>query len=307
VRISRAGLVRTGRIALTASALALTTSGLTLLGSATASATVLQDKDCTSAVHGVIGDTVSIEGSLLRDLVKRGASEAGSLAVSEWAASDIEKAGVLEVGTVPDAQSGKVTGDAIATVATEKLRDMGSWGLGLDREKTLDSIHNKISGSCGFTVFASNYSAPSSARPPAGDGNGSDTGDSRDTAAPPVATAPGSTPPSPLGGTGDTKAAPRDYGNIPAAQAPAAGIALPPELRYAPSAAVPGQAPGVGVLGADQAPQAQPEVRNAGNADPLAADSNPPGNVQLPMLLAVVALAAVTAGLVRSWVLHRAS
>ena len=48
------------------------------------------------------------------------------------------------------------------------------------------------------------------------------------------------------------------------------------------------------------------DIRDAGNAQSLASNSAS-NDVQLPMLIAVIVLAGVTAGLVRTWVLRRAA
>ncbi|WP_210769558.1 hypothetical protein [Qaidamihabitans albus] len=298
-------LARTTRKVLTTTAIAAAVTGLSLVTGGTAGATTLQADSCSSPVTGQIGDTVAVHGSSLKELVRRGANEAGTLAIGKWAANDIEKAGLLPVGTVPDAATGTVKGEAIGTVAADKLREMGSWGLGVDREKTLANIKRKIAGSCGFSVRAANYVAPTTpaTQQPAGRADSSG-------AAPSSPGTPGTAQPGggiPATGSGTGYAAPRDYSGIPSVTPPNAGIAVPPDLRYPPPSGTPGQTPEFGILGAEgPAAGESPDVRNAGNADALAA-GEAPGNVQLPMLLAVVALAGVTAALVRTWVLRRVS
>lgn len=90
------------------------------------------------------------------------------------------------------------------------------------------------------------------------------------------------------------------YAGIPFASA---GLFDPsPGVKYGGS--VPGYAPSYGVLG--QAGDQTDDVRTAGHAEALGAGIGPLGTgVGLPMLLAVLMLAGVTAALVRTWVLRR--
>ncbi|WP_253777182.1 hypothetical protein [Goodfellowiella coeruleoviolacea] len=91
----------------------------------------------------------------------------------------------------------------------------------------------------------------------------------------------------------------RDYSLLPFAEP--GEFAPSPGVRYGQ---VPGYAPQYGVL--DGAGSAGQDPHAAGNATALA---EPPGDsrgIALPTLLAVLALAGVTGGLVRSWVLARA-
>ncbi|RZQ65061.1 hypothetical protein [Amycolatopsis suaedae] len=285
----RTHLATTTRRALTATVLAALASGGMLLTSGTASATTVLPKDCATAVTGQIGDEVAVTGASVKELVRRGAREAGTLALYDVAANDIAKVAQLKVGTVPNAASGSVTGEAIGAAVTKALKDAGSWGLGLNREKTLASIHNKVAGSCGFTAYAGNYTPPTTTQP--GGSAGQQPGGG-------TPTTPGTVPL----GTGTLPVPPRDYSNIPAA---VPGLALPPGARYPAGSPLPGQhSPEFGILGQEQ--PVQPAGNNAGNGTSLAA-AEQPGTVQLPMLLAVVALAGVAAALVRTWVLRRVS
>lgn len=88
-----------------------------------------------------------------------------------------------------------------------------------------------------------------------------------------------------------------DYSSIPFAKA---GLFAPsPGVRY--GGAVPGYSPQFGILGTDPSPGA---VNAAGRADSLSAPAGTKG-IELPILLAVLALSVVTATLVRTWVLRR--
>jgi len=90
------------------------------------------------------------------------------------------------------------------------------------------------------------------------------------------------------------------YAGIPFASA---GLFDPsPGVKY--GGAVGGYAPGFGVLGQNQAPS--DGVQTAGQAEALGSPGNALANgVGLPMLLAVLMLAGVTAALVRTWALRR--
>ncbi|WP_113695355.1 hypothetical protein [Amycolatopsis albispora] len=291
-------LTRTFRSVLTATAIAALTTGGLALSTGTAAATTLQAGSCTAGVTGVSGDTVAITGSSVKALVKAGAQEAGTLAVGDWAANDIAKVSTIEVGQVgTGSASTQVSGSAIGLAVAKALEDTGSWGLGIDRKKTLASVERKVAGNCGLTAYASDYREPTSEQQPATQPGGS-TGTQPGTGGN-QGSVPGTLPL----GTGSTMAPPPDYSNIPAATP---GVALPPGARYGSAAPGP-TSPEFGILGADPNTTQAPEVQNAGNADSLAASGQPDNTVQLPMLLAVVALAGVTASLVRTWVLRKAS
>ena len=309
MRIQRNKFASTTRRVLTATAVSAAVTGISLVTSGTAAAsTVLPEKpqeSCNSAVHGVIGDTVAITGESVADVVKKGANRAKEiLVISELAIWDshlsgvVADAGMIPVGTVPDADTATVSGEQVASTVIKLLE--GEPGLGFNPDKTLGIISETIAKSCELTVFASNYTEPStsSGAPPAQDGSATTP---RTNPAGPNAV-PGAT----AGGTGDATAPRRDYSGIPAVPVPSAGISVPPDLRYAPKASLPQQAPSFDILGqgGKDKPNKDPRVREAGNADALAAPATPE-RVQLPMLLAVVTLAMVTAALVRTWVLRR--
>jgi hypothetical protein len=310
VRIHRTAVARTSRKVLTATAIVAAVTGFSFAGAGTASATTLAAKSCTSSVTGQVGDQVAVTGPSMRGIVKTAAQEAVTfwnfLTVDpEKIADHVEKQATIGVGTVPDAASAKIAGSTIGNSVAHALKD--SPGLGVldsTKQQTLDHIEKKVSGLCGVTVFAADYEAPVSQQPPAQGGNGGSPTSTPGTGG--TAGGDGTNGGSasvPFGGTGDARAPQRDYSGIPTATS---GIAVPPGLRYPPSDGVPGQtSPEFGILGAEGLDEnAQPDVRNAGNADVLVAPVAP-DNVQLPMLLAVVALTGVTAALVRTWVLRR--
>jgi hypothetical protein len=288
---------QTTRKALTVSALAAMVTGGAFLAGGTASAATTLANACGGTVNGGIGDTVAITGTSVKELVRAGAKEAGTLALYDVAANDIAKVNTISVGTIPNAAGGSVQGEAIGAAVRQAVKDTKSWGLGLDPEKTLDSIKHKVAGSCGLTTVATNYVAPALPTPGTTGSQQGGTGGGTNALPSTPNLLPGNT-----NGTG--YAPPRDYGNLPVAQP---GVAVAPGVRYPANSPLPGEGgPQYGLPGDGQAGQG-PDVRNAGNAEALATDGMPGGDVQLPMLLAVLVLAGVTAALVRTWVLRRVS
>ncbi|KAA9166655.1 hypothetical protein FPZ12_000040 [Amycolatopsis acidicola] len=289
---TRSDLTRKTRKVVIASALAAMFTGGLFTGSASASTVLSQG--CTGTVVGNMGDTVAVQGKDVAGLVKAGAQEQNVFLGGvdpDKLANEITAKGALTVGSIPNAANGTVTGENVAAAVNDALKGadgLGWWGPD-QQQKTLDSIKNKVTGSCGLTTYASNFTT-TTGLPSAGTGG----------TAP--ATVPNTGSAGSVAGTGSATAPPRDYGNIPAA---VPGIALSPGDRYPSSAPMSGAAtPEIGVLPGNSA--GQTDVRNAGNANALADDSSAQ-TVQLPMLLAVVALAGVSAALVRTWVLRKVS
>ncbi|GAB2979323.1 hypothetical protein GCM10017788_16100 [Amycolatopsis acidiphila] len=275
---------------LTAGALAALFGGALFTGTASASTVLAQG--CTGSVVGNIGDQIAVQGKDLADLVRTGAKEQEVFlhlngVDPDGLADTITKQGALAVGAVPNAATGTITGQNVAAAVSQALQNASGLGVTSDqKQKTLNSIGTKVAGNCGMTTYAGNYSA-ATALPSGGAGG---------TMPVPGGTLPGTT----LPGTGTATAPPRDYGNIPAA---VPGIAVSPGARYPAGAPIAGL-PSPELLGGNSA--GQTDVRNTGNADALAAEPSS-NTVQLPMLLAVVALAGVSAALVRTWVLRKLS
>lgn len=283
-------LFRTTRRVLTAGALAACLSGALYTGAASASTVLAQG--CGGSTVGNIGDQVAVQGKDIADLVKAGAKEQEVLlhvngVDPDKVAQAVTDKGAITVGQVPNAPNAPIGGQNIATAVTTALR--GADGLGYpwdaqQQQKTLDAIGNKLASSCGMTVYASNFSAVTTL-----------PGVVPGTTPVPPATLPGAG----SYGTGAATAPPRDYGNVPAA-VPGVGLGVAPGERYPNTAPIAGL-PSPELLGSASG---QTDVRNAGNANSLAATPSS-SNVQLPMLLAVVALAGVSAALVRTWVLRK--
>jgi hypothetical protein len=291
------------RKTLTVTAIAAFLVGGAFLTTATASAATTLAGTCAGSVNGNTGDTVAVQGSSVKEFVRQGAKDQVNVLTfaTVWPdalADTIAGKGALAVGTVPNAAGGTITGDAIGTVVANALK--GAAGLGVlpdTQTKVLNSIKSRVAQGCGLTTLATNYAPP--ATPGAG-GTGATQGS--------TGTTPGGTSgnlsnlnPGTAGGTGGS-APMRDYSGIPTATA---GTAVAPGVRYPANGTLPGDASAPQAGAGDQSGQGV-DIRDAGNAQSLASNSAP-NDVQLPMLLAVIVLAGVTAGLVRSWVLRRAA
>ncbi|MBK1784623.1 hypothetical protein [Prauserella cavernicola] len=109
-------------------------------------------------------------------------------------------------------------------------------------------------------------------------------------------------------GFGTAWAPMRDYSGLPTATP---GLfSMSPGIRY--GGQIPGYSPEFGILGQDAGEDGAGEggdaVRSAGSADALpSASGGVADGPALPMLLAVLALSGVSAALVRTWVLRRAT
>ncbi|RSD20029.1 hypothetical protein [Amycolatopsis eburnea] len=295
---------QTTRRALTVTAVAAFVTGGAFLSAGPASAATTLAGTCSGAVNGSMGDTVAVQGTSVKELVRKGAQDQVNALTfaTVWPnslADTIAGKGALNVGTVPNSAGGTIAGDAIGTVVANALK--GAAGLGLlpdTQTKVLNSIKSRVAQGCGLTTVATNYAPPST---PGAGGTGTQPGGG-------TGTVPGGTSgnlsnlnPGTTGGTGGS-APMRDYSGIPTATA---GTAVAPGVRYPANGTLPGDASAPQAGQGDQSGQGA-DIRDAGNAQSLA--SNGASNdVQLPMLLAVIVLAGVTAGLVRTWVLRRAS
>ena len=285
---------------LTVTALAAFVTGSAFLSAGTASASQqVVSASCTGTVTGQMGDQVAIDGASVKTLVTNGANNAGTLAVGSWAGDSIAKNHAIPVGQVPNAAGGEATGAAIGKAVRTALAASGTWGLGLDWNKTLNSVESTVAKGCNLTLLAANYVAPSTPGQPGAGGTGTPQGG--------TGTVPGGSSGNlsnlnPGNAAGSGTAPMRDYGGIPTATA---GTAVAPGVRYPADGSLPGDASAPqGDTGAQSGQGA--DIRDAGNAQSLASPGSS-NDVQLPMLLAVIVLAGVTAGLVRTWVLRRAS
>jgi hypothetical protein len=289
------------RKTLTVAAIAAFVAGGAFLSAGTASAATTLAGTCSGSVNGSMGDTVAVQGTSVKELVRKGAQDYVNTHLwtlaTVWPntlADTIAGKGALPVGQVPNAAGGTIAGSAIGSTVAAALK--GANGLGvLDSTKNdvLSSIAAHVAQGCGLTTIATNYVAPGTG------GTGSTPGG--------TGTAPGGTSgnlanlnPGNAAGSGTVPM--RDYSGIPAATA---GTAVAPGARYPANGTLPGDASAPqGDTGAQSGEGA--DIRDAGNAQSLASPGSS-NDVQLPMLLAVIVLAGVTAGLVRTWALRRAS
>ncbi|HET6500273.1 MAG TPA: hypothetical protein VFG87_05860 [Amycolatopsis sp.] len=280
---------------LTAAALATIFTGGLFTGTASASTVLAQG--CTGSVVGNMGDQVAVQGKDLADLVRAGAQQQEVFlhlngVDPDKLAQEISGQGALTVGQVPNAANAPLTGKTIAGAVHQALQNADGLGANPDtKQNTLDAIGKSVAGNCGLTLYAANYSAMAT------------------TSLTPGTTAPATTgmavPGVPVG-TGSATAPPRDYGNVPAVEPGIPDISPAPGARYPATTSVPDVLPPeVGVAAGDTPGQA--DVRNAGNASALSGGDPAETTVQLPMLLAVVAIAGVSAALVRTWVLRKVS
>ncbi|MBB3049703.1 hypothetical protein FHS23_000698 [Prauserella isguenensis] len=295
-------------------------AGLTALSAPAAGAATQTVVDsCTSTASAPSGATVLVDGASLKGPVEQGAREADRFLQFTYPKNLADEIGKhkLDVGTVPNKAAGVIGGADVADAVVEKLEGNPALGWPHKRDDVLASIHRKVAGVCGLSVESTDRSKPTSSQPQQSPNRGSTpqqggSGEQHQQPSQPVEGQRGvpTTPDGPQG-SGDGYAAPRDYSNIPEASVPTQGSAVPPDMRYSPQDGVPGapDSPEYGVLSdggiGEGGKSGAGDVRNAGNADALAADDTAPNQVQLPMLLAVVALAGVTAGLVRTWVLRK--
>ncbi|GAB3509158.1 hypothetical protein [Amycolatopsis cihanbeyliensis] len=305
MRTRRTPFATTTRKVLTATAIAAAMTGFSLAIGGTASAATLSADRCDTTVTGAPTTQVAVDADPLAGIVHTATKERKNLLTllsinPDQVADHLRKGGPVQVGRVPGSGAKTVDGTQIGEFVVQRLKDSPGLGwLPSTKQDTLDHIKKKVGGLCAMRLKAT--PRPTTEQPTR---TGGDTGHTGSTGGgTPDASSAGGVP----SGGSQGRAPRRDYGGIPTATP---GVATPPGLRYPSPETAPGQdSPEFGILGADPGTQQAPdqaEVRNAGNADALAAE--PAGNsVQLPMLLAVVALAGVTAALVRTWVLRKVS
>ncbi|MEW2507187.1 hypothetical protein AB0878_42700 [Amycolatopsis sp. NPDC047767] len=290
------------RRALSVTALAALVTGGAFLGSGTASAATTLANQCTGSVSGSMGDTVALPGSSVSALAKQAAASKSQtlLGLISWngvnpdGVANALSAKTLTVGTVPSSSGGTIDGKSIGNAVGQALQGNAALGYSADTKKqVLDAITTSVASNCGLTTLATNYTPPTSSSTPPSSSSPSTS----------PSTSPGSDG-GPLANLipGSTGTAPqRDYNGIPTATP---GTAIAPGIRYPANGTLPGSA--APVTGGQDTQSQGPDVRNAGNAEALAT-SGGASDIQLPMLLAVIVLAGVTAGLVRTWALRRAS
>lgn len=303
----------------------------TVVGAGNAAAGQAVSGTSTGTVSTHTGDTISIRGSAVSGQVKQAVTEAkqaGLLGISaqmnpDKAASEMSKVSSIKVGHMPNSASTRVSGSAIGDAVVKLVRsgktdpithvpkNRFEHSLGMSKSQFNDvvkRIDNKVSGTSGLTAKAVDYRAPSmSAKRHTTSTAPSTTTKTKQQKRKQAAAGKKSAPNSVALG-GGRSAQKRDYSATPTGSGVSGAYAPPPKQRYG----VPGYAPTAGKLdgkgGKQQAggKQADP-VYTAGHASKLAdkSSSGSPKQVGVPMLIAVIALAGVSAGLVRTWALRR--
>ncbi|HWD04542.1 MAG TPA: hypothetical protein VG674_19040 [Amycolatopsis sp.] len=295
--------LRTRRV-LCVTALAVLVAGGSFLGSTSASAATTLSNQCTGSVSGGMGDTVAVPGSAVSSLAKQAAAAKQQSLLWLIPLNGVDPNGVanalatktLTVGQIPSSAGGTIEGQAIGDAVGQALQGNAALGWTADTKKqVLDAITSAVASNCGLTTLTTNYSPPASSAP-----TSSAPASRPSSSAPTSSSTPGDGPLANLVPRPSGSAPQRDYSTIPTATP---GVAVAPGARYG-VATLPGSA--APVTGGENPQGVGPDIRNAGNAESLASQDGP-SSVQLPMLLAVIVLAGVTAGLVRTWVLRRTS
>jgi len=320
VRMQRTNSTSGMRRALTTAGTFVAAGGLMLATAGTASASTVVQDSCTGTAQATSGDTIAVTGASVADAVRAGAQAVKDDRAIPWLssinpdslASMVAGESSITVGQVKNQPETTVSGSEIGQQAVEKLEDAGLWDkrhLGAlihKRGEVLNRIEASVAEQCGLTVrnashHTSGSSSPSSSSvDPTGssDSAGKSTTDGGHSGAQQNGSAQ-------QDNTDNGTAPPRDYSDIPEASVPSANMSSPSRRGEAPTAKLP-QAPFPSANTSNQGTaDNQSKVMNAGQADSLAQQPETE-RVQGPMLLAVVALALATAGLVRSWVLRRA-
>ncbi|HEV8559001.1 MAG TPA: hypothetical protein VGR06_21730 [Actinophytocola sp.] len=315
------------RVRVSAGAVALTfalSATLWLSGSAAAAPAPIVIGSCATSVQGAPGQPVSLSPSAVLSPVVSAVKAVDPLGLI-WPGvkSALSALPPIPIGVLPTG-TGFISGAAIATSVIAKLPLLGLLFA--------DAIRSSLTSLCGVTVTGVNAVAapvqsgaeqladaanqaesqlvpgaggggtqPGTSKPGGGSGGSSPGGGSSSGGSSPLL------PNQPvLGGMSADdlsqflwpggRSPMTDYSGIPYARA---GLFAPsPGVRY--GGAVSGYTPQFGILGS----AGQDGVQVAGNAEAL----RPPSGtkIALPVLLAVFALAGVTAALVRTWVLRRA-
>lgn len=277
------------------------------------------------------GDTISIRGSAVAGQVKQAVTEAkqaGFLGISaqmnpDKAASEMSKVSSIKVGHMPKAASTNVSGSAIGDAVVKLVRSGDKTGLGVPKNQFQHSlglnksqfndvvkrIDDKVSGTSGLTAKATDYHPTVKQHSASKQAPGTTTSKQQKQRKQRGSTSKPTPNSVALGG--GPAASKRDYSATSTGSGVSGAYAPPPKQRYG----VPGYAPTAGKLdgGKQQTSkqqagkqQADP-VYTAGHASKLAdrPGSGSSDQVGVPMLIAVIALAGVAAGLVRTWALRR--
>lgn len=305
-----------------------------LAGSTASAATPVVIGSCAATVQGEPGTPIQLRPAAVLEPVVNVVRALDPLnLITPGVRSAFAALPPIPIGAIPTG-TGYITAGQISNAVTAQLRKIPLLGpiIGL----VADGVQKTFAGLCGVTVKAANtvaaqaqdtsaamadkanetarnlgipgaQSPPKPGTPPPGGpgtGPGGTPGTGGGPSGPNVPLYPGSGWPgmSPLDqgwNWGNYGRSPMtDYSQIPFAQA---GLYSPsPGVRYGGN--VSGYSPQFGILGTDTPPS--DGVQAAGHAESLRGVSGG-RDIELPVLLAVLALSGVTAALVRTWVLRK--
>lgn len=299
-------------------------AGASLLGmTGTAAAATTTASSCTHTVSGHSGDALHMDADAVKSQLISAVSDAKPLIVlgesdrdkvrQAYAAGKIKP---LSLGTVKSSTY-SVSGRSVAAAAIDRLEHTDGLQSVADKSANRDRIRSKIGSACGLTVRVASTAAhhsstsgsthatsqhhsgalehlksatSSAAKRWPSESTPSTTTSTDKKKSPAKASAP-------KVDTGKLQATPgrrakRDYSGIPVAKpgtAPDGSTFDPNRFGAAPDQA--------------KSPYLSDRVNRAGDASAL-----PPGKggpIPVPLLVAVVALAGASAGLVRTWMLRR--
>ncbi|AHI02115.1 hypothetical protein [Kutzneria albida] len=330
-----------GRIgtALTAAAVLFSVSAAGLVASTgtAAAAEPIVLGSCATSIQGAPGQPVSLSPSAVVEPITNLVTAIPLLGPP--LAAPFKKAftamPAIPIGALPTG-NGYITGGSIATTVVDKLKQIPLLGpvIGV----LVGGVQNALTAGCGVTVQGVNSAAApiqngtqaiaDASQKATGGGGTPNPGGSGTTPGGGTTTPGGGGTTTPGGGgTGSTSsnfptsggltpggvqlyqfgggAGSYDYGRVPLFSYTNLPFAVPGEFAPSPGAlyggSVPGYAPQVGTL-SGTTPDSD-GVQTAGRAQALPSVAG--GGVAAPVLIAVLALAGVTAALVRTWVLRR--
>ncbi len=287
---------------------AVTASTLLGAGSAAAAGSVVIESCTGTSDSSAFGQPIVASPSALDDKVEQATLLAYPLRfdLAKQAREEFLTTGTVELGAVTE-DTQTFSGQALADAFTSRVSGMST--ISERSEDVNNHMRNLAILGCPGGARVPGQDPPPPPPPPEPEKPTSQP-------APPPETSPstseeeqGAPPPSLPPFTG--------FGAYPGSGAPSAVRAVPPDWAYAPGTLppwarsqfgqVPGLNPDVGRLlpqPSDKHKQARDEeVREAGNAESMPADVSK--RVALPVLIGAIALALVTAALVRTWVLRR--
>lgn len=316
-----------GVVATAALVLAVSAMGLVASGTASAAQPIVVG-DCSTTVSGKTGTPLALKPTAVLAPVLNVVRAVPVLGpgLADQVGTRVSSMGNIPLGTVPGADT-SLSGRTIAAAAVPRIKSaiQGIPLIGGVLSQIVGGVQSALTSGCGIVVNVVNTAtapvqdgtkavadasqqsvggllpggANSGGSAPGTGGSGGGSGALPGPNRPPVGQAPdGSWSLYPQGLHDFGRWPMADYSSVPFAEA---GLYAPsPGVRYGGS--VPGYTPEFGILGTDGKGDG---VQAAGRAEAL---TPPEGQkIELSVLLAVLALSVVTAALVRTWVLRRAT